>query len=89
MPPVVGVPETTPSAETVSPGGAPVRDQPVIVAPPPAPDVVAFRVSGEMAVPATETWSGGVVTVTTFSMFQVTTVVPVNPSESVAWTVAE
>ena len=86
---MVGVPETTPAAEMLSPGGAPDRDQPVMVAPPVEPEVVALRVSGTMAVPATESWSGGVVTLTTFSTVHATTVVPVNPSESVASTVAE
>ena len=51
---MVGVPVMTPVAEMESPGGAPVSEYPVMVAPPPDPEVVADTVTGEMAVPAVE-----------------------------------
>ena len=88
VPPVVGVPEMIPEETPMArPGGAPFSEKLVMVAPPPAPDVVAGTVIGVMAVPTVEDWSPGAVTVTTLSMTMVTGPVPVNPAESVAWTV--
>ena len=53
-----GVPVTTPAGDRVRPVGSDpaVTSQPVdeMLAPPPAPDVVADRVSGLIAVPAKE-----------------------------------
>ena len=68
-----------------------VTSQPVgeMVAPPPAPEVVAVRASGAMGVPAKDSCVPGLVTDTVLSMVNATTVVPVKPAESVAWTVAE
>ena len=62
-PAVVGVPETTPAGERARPGGRepPVTDQPgEMVAPPPAPEVVAASVSGVMAVPELSVCGPGV-----------------------------
>jgi hypothetical protein len=88
-PPVVGVPEMTPPDEIERPGGAPLNDQPVMVAPPAAPEVIAVTLTGVMAAPASTANPGGAPTSTTFSMVKTSVDVPANPAVSVACTVAE
>ena len=86
-PPVVGVPEMTPAELMDRPAGAPVNDQPVMVAV--DEESVAVTVTLEMAVPAVDVWAAGAVTLTMLLIVQARTVVPWNPAESVAWMVAE
>ena len=50
---------------------------------------VATICRGVMATPMSLAWLPGLVTVTVLSMVNDTVPVPVNPAESVAWTVAE
>ena len=90
LPVVVGVPVTVPDdGSSVSPAGREpeVTAQPVMVAPPPAPEVVASSVSGARATAASSVCSPGSVTDTVFATVQSNSVEPLAPSESVAVTV--
>ena len=77
----------TPAAEMESPGGAPVSDQPVMVAP--ASESVAVTVTGVTGEPAGEVWSAGVATVTVLSTVQLKVAVPWASVVSVAVSVTE
>ena len=74
---MVGVPEMTPPELTDRPGGAPDRDQPVMVAV--DEESVAVTVTLVMAVPAVDVWPAGVLTVTMLWMVQAKTVDPCEP----------
>ena len=86
---MVGVPLTTPAGDRVRPGGSEpeTSDQPEaeMVAPPPAPEVVAARLRGVMAEPESKVWVPGSVTETTLEIVQLNGLVEAEAARPSRW----